>query len=100
VFEEAELDVGTHVDYEGDRLIEINLSQRDEYQGEVGGGGLTERSIYLSAGDATKFLEGLRTAIERCEKEVARRAAKEARREKASDEGKGERLSGTGGLID
>jgi hypothetical protein len=36
VFEETELDVGTHVDYEGDRLVEINLSQRDEYQGEVG----------------------------------------------------------------
>lgn len=79
MFEDGELDVGIHVDYDTDRLIEINVSQIDEYQGESNGAATCELSVYISPTDARSFLAGLREAIERAEDEAAKRAAKQAR---------------------
>ncbi len=97
MFEEGELDVGIHVDYDTDRLIEINISQIDEYQGESNGSSVCERSVYISAADAKSLVAGLQKAIERAEaeavvranrkvREAKRREAKEARRAKREDE--------------
>jgi ribosomal protein S19E (S16A) len=79
MFEEGEIDVGVHVDYDTDRLIEINISQIDEYQGESNGSSVCERSVYISATDARTLLEGLQKAIAGAEEESARRVARRAR---------------------
>ena len=87
MFEEGEIDVGVHVDYDHDRLIEINISQIDEYQGESNGAAVCERSVYLSPADAKSFLAGLQEAIDRAEKEAVLRVTEKARRAKR-EEGK------------
>lgn len=85
MFEEGEIDVGVHVDYDHDRLIEINLSQLDEYQGESNGAALCERSVYISPADAKTFIAGLQEAIERAEREAALRVMQKARRAKREE---------------
>jgi hypothetical protein len=82
MFEEAELNVGVFVDYEGERLVEIAVLQPDEYQGDSAGSGLEDLAVYLSPEDAKKFAEGLQKAVERAEAEVARRRAQKARKKK------------------
>jgi hypothetical protein len=85
MLEEGEIDVGIHVDYDHDRLIEINISQIDEYQGESNGASVCERSVYISAADARTLAEGLREAIDRAEKEAALRVKEKARRAKREE---------------
>jgi hypothetical protein len=85
MFEEGEIDVGVHVDYDHDRLIEINISQIDEYQGESNGAALCERSVYISPADARSFLSGLQEAIERAGKEAALRVTQKVHREKRDE---------------
>jgi hypothetical protein len=85
MFEEPDIDVGFHVDYEGDRLIEINVNQRDEYQGERAPGGETALSVYISAADAKMFAAGLQKAIDMAEVETLRRTEKKARQAKRAE---------------
>jgi hypothetical protein len=85
MFEEGELDVGIHVDYDTDRLIEINISQLDEYQGESNGAAVCELSVYISPAEAKAFVAGLHEAIERAEREAAQRATKRAREGKREE---------------
>jgi hypothetical protein len=51
VFEEARVSVGVHVEYEGERLIEIAVEQPNDYD-EPDGGALIDRTLYVTAGDA------------------------------------------------
>ena len=85
MFEDGELDVGIHVDYDTDRLIEINVSQIDQYQGESHGASTCELSVYISPTDAKNFVAGLQEAIERAEKEAALRVTKKAHRAKREE---------------
>lgn len=80
VFEEADLDVGVFTEYESDKLVEINLSQPDDY--ERRNGAQIERSVYLSVSDAKQFAKGLQEAIEYAEKELTRRATRKPRPKK------------------
>lgn len=75
-FEEAEVEVGVHLEYETDRLIEINLAQNDEYQGEESGTGTVALSLYVSPAEARRFAVGLHKAIEKADAVAARRATK------------------------
>ena len=85
VLEEAEIDVALHVDYEGDRLIEINVNQPDEYQGDRSGSAETAMSLYITAADAKRLAAGLQEAIAKAEAETARRQAKRSRNAKRAE---------------
>jgi hypothetical protein len=80
MFEEAELNVSINSDYEGDRLVEISVLQPDDYQGESGGSSTEAIAVYLSAGNARAFANGLLKAVERAEAEGVRKRTKGARR--------------------
>lgn len=99
MFEEAELNVAMNPEYDGERLIEVEVMQLDEYQGERGGGGESALAVHISAEDARNVAAGLLKAAEHAERELERRAKKESRRgkrkasrdlrgSKARDEGK------------
>lgn len=72
VFEEADLDVGVWTEFESDKLIEINLTQPDDYDHRDSS--QIERSVYISVSDAKQFAKSLLEAIEYADKEIARRA--------------------------
>ena len=82
MFEEAELNVALNPEYEGERLIEVEVMQLDEYQGERGGGGESALAVHIGAEDARNLAAGLLKAAERAEREVARRAKKRSRGER------------------
>jgi hypothetical protein len=81
MFEEAEIDPAMSVEHEGQRLVEINVTQPHDYD-EPHGGARIELSLYLSPAEAKAFVGGLQQAIEAADKETARRAAQKARQEK------------------
>jgi len=80
VFEEAELSVMVHAEYDTDRLIEIDIMQPDDYRGESAGSSLCDRCVYVSAKDARVSVAGLEKAIAKAEAEEKRRAVIKARR--------------------
>jgi hypothetical protein len=82
MFEEAELNVALNPEYEGERLIEVEVMQLDEYQGERGGGGESALAVHISAEDARNLAAGLLKAAEHAEREVARRTKKMLRGER------------------
>ena len=82
MFEEAELNLALNPEYAGERLIEIEIVQLDEYQGERGGGGESALAVHVSAEAARSLAAGLLKAAELAERETKRRAKAEARREK------------------
>jgi hypothetical protein len=73
-FEECEIDVGLCVQFENDRVIEINVVQPDFYD-DRNGSSTIEQSVYIGIDDARKLAKGLETAIERADRELARRKA-------------------------
>ncbi len=79
MFEEAEVTASVNVEYEGERLVEINLCQPDDYDDEAGGSNIVS-SIYLAPTDAKIFVIGLQKAIKKAELIVARSAAAKTRR--------------------
>ena len=81
VFEDAFLDVGVNVQYENERLIEINVVLPHDYE-EPESNAAIESTVYIGIAEAKVILAGLQTAITRAEKELARRAAKNERNEK------------------
>jgi hypothetical protein len=81
MFEEAELHVAMNPEYEGERLIEVEVVQPDEYQGESGGGGESALAVHVSPGDARALAAGLLKAAERAEHELVQRAKKRATRQ-------------------
>lgn len=82
MFEEAELNLALNPEYEGARLIEVEVMQLDEYQGEKGGGGESALAVHVSAEAARSLAAGLLKAAELAERETERRAKTESRREK------------------
>jgi predicted transcriptional regulator len=96
MFEEAELHVAMNPEYEGERLIEVEVVQPDEYQGEIGGGGESALALHISPTAARTMATGLLNAAERAEHEVERRAKVTARREKRKAGGKRSQQQGTG----
>jgi hypothetical protein len=81
VFEDAFLDVGVNVQYENERLVEINVVLPHDYE-EPESNATIESTVYIGVAEARVILTGLQTAITRAEKELARRAAKSERNEK------------------
>jgi hypothetical protein len=69
-------------EYDGERLIEVEVVQLDEYQGELGGYGESALAVHISAEDARNMAAGLLKAAERAEQELERRARKGSRRER------------------
>lgn len=80
MFEEAELHVAMNPEYEGERLIEVEVVQLDEYQGESGGGGESALAVHVSPSDARALAAGLMKAADHAERELEQRAKKRARR--------------------
>lgn len=83
VFEEAMLDVGVNLQYENERVIEVNLMLPHNYD-EPEGGATIESSFYINIAEAKAVVSGLQDAVSRAEKELARRAAKGERRAQKS----------------
>lgn len=79
-FEEAELDVGMSVHYEGERLVWIEVLRPDEYQGESADSAVGEISVYLTPTEAKAFAKGLQKAIVRAEAEVTQRKTEKGRK--------------------
>jgi hypothetical protein len=79
-FEEADLDVGVWVQYESDKVVELNISQPYDY--EHRNSSRIEWSVYLGVADAKQFAKALLEAIEHGEKEIARRVAYKPRKRK------------------
>ena len=75
MFEEADLQVGTSVEYESERLIEISISQPDDYDNRESSS-LVDRSVYIGITDAKKFADALQKSTAKAERELVRRAAK------------------------
>jgi hypothetical protein len=82
MFEEAQLNVALNPEYVGERLVEVEVMQLDEYQGERGGGGDSALAVHITADDARNMAAGLLKAAEHAERELARRAKKESVRQK------------------
>jgi len=49
MFQEAELNVAMNPEYDGERLMEVEVMQLDEYQGERGGGGESALAVHITA---------------------------------------------------
>jgi len=82
MFEEAELHLALNPEYEGERLVEVEVIQLDDYQGERSGGGESALAVHVSAEGARSLAAGLLKAAELAERETERRAKTQARREK------------------
>lgn len=78
-FEEADLDVGVFVEYESDRVIEISVSQPDDYD-HRGESSVIESSVYIGVDEAKRFATALQKSIERAERELTRRKTAKPRR--------------------
>lgn len=85
MFEEAEIDPTLSVQYEGERLVEINVTQPHDYDEEEAGGASVELSAFLSVAEAKSFAAALQQAITAAEREAARRLVEDARREKRAE---------------
>lgn len=79
MFEEGVADATCWVDYEGDRLVELSVTQPSDPESPFEGGTI-ECSIYLSPAEARKLISGMQEAIAAAEKEIALRAKADARR--------------------
>jgi len=77
--EECDIEVGLFVEYETDRVIEISVTQPDDYDHRDHSSTI-ESSVYLGVSDAKRFAAALQTAIGRAEAELARRATEKPRR--------------------
>ena len=84
VFEEAEIDPAMSVEYEGERLVEINVTQPNDYDHEYSSASVA-LSLYLSPSEAKIFAAALQEAIVAAEKETSRRAAQKVRHEKRAE---------------
>jgi hypothetical protein len=87
MLEEAELNVALNPEYEGKRLVEVEVMQLDEYQGERGAGGDSALAVHVSPEDARSLAAGLLKAAALAERELGRRAKKGALREKRNVSG-------------
>lgn len=85
MFEEAEIDPTLSVQYEGDRLVEINVTQPHDYDDDEAGGASIELSVYLTAAEAKALAASLQQAITAAEREAARRVVEDARRKKRAE---------------
>lgn len=85
LFEEAFIEAGVFVEYEGDHLVEVSLIQPNDYE-EPAGGARIDTSIYLTPAAAKTLAESLRKSIEGAEREVARRQRIDARRLQRGEE--------------
>ncbi len=78
-FEEADIEIGVFVEYETERLIEISLSQPDEYDHRDGSSTI-ERSAYVGVAEAKKLATALQKSIEHAERELIRRKTSKPRK--------------------
>jgi hypothetical protein len=75
VFEDAVLDVGVNLQYDNERLIELNVVLPHDYE-EPEGNATIESSAYVSVAEAKVLISGLQDSVTRAERELARRASK------------------------
>jgi len=80
-FEDADLEVGVFIEYESPRVIEISISQPDDYD-HRDESGMIDRTVYIGVDDAKRFAVALQKAIEGAEAELARRALVDSTRKK------------------
>jgi len=80
-FEDADLEVGVFIEYESPRVIEISISQPDDYDHREESGRI-DRTVYIGVDDARRFAVALQKAIEGAEAEIARRALVDLTRKK------------------
>jgi hypothetical protein len=80
-FEEADLEVGVFIEYESPRVIEISISQPDDYDHREESARI-ESTVHFGVDEAKRFAVALQQAIERAEAEIARRALVDATRKK------------------
>jgi hypothetical protein len=78
-FEEADLQVGVFVEYETDRLIEISLSQPDDYDHRDESGKI-ESTVHVGLDEAKRLATALQKSIEHAERELVRRKTAKQRR--------------------
>lgn len=94
-FEEARLEVGVFVDYASSRVIEVSVAIPDDYD-HPDSSATVESSVYIGVDDAKRFAKALRTAIDRAESELARRATLKPGKKKPARDDAGARLDKEG----
>ena len=72
------LDVGVNLQYDNERLIEVNVVLPHDYE-EPEGNATIESSAYVNVTETKVLISGLQDAFTRAEKELARRASNSER---------------------
>lgn len=94
MFEEAEIEVATSVTYESARVVEIDITQPDDYD-EPDSAREIALSAYLTISEAKALVESLGKAIAKGQEEIARRAAKKVRQMERAEA----KRADSGGLV-